>query len=171
MKNLVKQLEDTFRYLFTHSPRESWAWIGSKEAPFIVQLGKYGLCGVAAVLTHNLIAIQLAKTVFPAMEGSGLTDTQMAYNQIYSNAVALVISNFVAYFLNVLWVFTPGRHSRWKEFGLFTLVNSISGGIGLAAGPVLRPVIGASFLHAQIVIVITSAIVNFLCRKFLIFEK
>jgi putative flippase GtrA len=107
--------------------------------------------------------------VSPAFEG--LPQQELAHNQIMANVVALALSNMVAYVTNVLWVFTGGRHNRWIEFGLFTLVNAVSGLAGIFAGPFLRVHLPIGWTVAQAALIITSTLVNFVCRKFLVFQR
>jgi putative flippase GtrA len=166
---ILLQIADVWRFVRTHRPIESYRYLISKEAPFIVQFAKYGCCGLLAFLVHNGTAWWLSRTIFPAFHG--LEQQVLARNQIYANLVALGISNVVAYVTNVLWVFTSGRHNRLVEFGLFTLVNAISGLAGIFAGPFLRQHLPIGWVAAQAALVVTSAIINFVCRKFLVFQR
>jgi len=166
---LVRQSVEVARFLLTHPPAESLRYLNSKDAPFVVQFAKYGFCGVIATLTHTAAAWYFSKHWFPAFHGAP-TDV-LKWNQIYANLWALPIGNLVAYATNVLWVFTGGRHSRLFEFTLFSLVNVISGVAGILAGPFLRETLQTGWWVAQSMLIVTSTIVNFLCRKFLVFQK
>ena len=66
--------------------------------------------------------------------------------------------------------FTGGRHHRVIEFLIFTAINVVSGAAGIFAGPMLRGVLGTSWWLAQASLIVTSALVNFVCRKFLVFK-
>jgi putative flippase GtrA len=164
-----------WRYAAAHSLIETFHYLKSKEAPFVVQFFKYGICGAVAFVTHNGIAFWLSRTVFPSMAGlqaaAALSQLQMARNQIYANLVALAVSNLVAYLTNVFWVFTGGRHHRVIEFIMFTAVNVISGTAGILSGPYLREHLGTSWWIAQATLIVTSTLVNFVCRKFVVFQK
>jgi putative flippase GtrA len=166
---LVAQSLHTLRFLFSHHPLETFRYFKSKEAPFVVQFAKYGFCGVIATLSHTAAAWVFSKYWFPAFDGA--PRDVLKWNQIYANLWALPIGNVVAYATNVLWVFTSGRHGRLKEFALFSLINVISGVAGILAGPFLRDALQTGWWIAQLMLILTSAMVNFICRKFLVFQK
>ena len=52
-----------------------------------------------------------------------------------------------------------------------TLVAAIGHFAGILAGPFLIQRFGIPTLAAQLSLIITSALVNFLCRKFIVFER
>jgi putative flippase GtrA len=166
---LASQVREVWGFVRTHRLGESYRYFISRDAPFVVQFVKYGCCGVVAFLSHNVTAWWLSRTWFPAFEG--LPQEVLARNQIHANLVALALSNLVAYVTNALWVFTGGRHHRWVEFGLFTLVNAISGAAGIFAGPFLRAHLPIGWTVAQVALILTSTLVNFVCRKFLVFQR
>ena len=95
-------------------------------------------------------------------------------HSVINNTLAFLCSGVVAYVLNVLFVFTPGRHSKWMEITLFVLVSMVSYVGGITAvkmvfktfgeGPLLSVIANLGFAF-------TSAMVNFVCRKFIIFSK
>ena len=168
-KGLVGQSLFVLRFALTHSPLATLRYINSKDAPFVIQFAKYGFCGAVATLSHNAAAWWFSTHWFPAFHGAP-TDV-LKWNQIYANLWALPIGNLVAYATNSLWVFTGGRHSRLKEFTLFSLINLVSGLAGILAGPALRDALHTGWWIAQLMLIVTSALVNFLCRKFLVFQK
>jgi len=167
--SLGAQVQTVWAFARRHTVRETYAFLISKEAPFIVQVAKYGFCGVIATIVHNGVAWWLSLSVFPAFEG--LEPAELQRNQINANLVALAVSNVVAYVSNALWVFTGGRHGRGVEFLLFSTVTLISGLAGILAGPFLRASLGTNWWIAQLTMIITAALVNFVCRKFFVFQK
>ncbi|MCB1235856.1 MAG: GtrA family protein [Verrucomicrobiae bacterium] len=149
-------------------------WLHSRDAPPTAQFLKYAVCGGVAVVVQLIIVILLGNSVLPAFESAAhpeLTPALRETNLKWVNLIAFPFANFAAYFLNVYWVFTPGRHSRWREFWLFTLVSAISFGAGMFGGPELIGWFGVPSWFAQIGFMVTSALVNFVCRKFFIFER
>lgn len=166
---LLGQLALLWEYARTHPWQQTARFLHSKESPFIVQFAKYGLCGAVAFLTHNGVAYWLSLRVFPAIDG--LPQEELARNQSYANLVALFVANIIAYLSNAFWVFTGGRHHRVVEFLIFTAVNVVSGVAGIMAGPFLRAHLGTSWWLAQASLVLTSVLVNFVCRKFFVFQK
>lgn len=171
-------VERDLQALWDHLMEHGWdgfaSWLHSREAPATVQFLKYGICGVLATLVNIVIVVIAGATVlptFPGLVGEPIPDATREINLKLANLVAFPIANFAAYYLNVFWVFTQGRHSRWKEFWLFTLVSAISFAAGLVGGPMLIGWFGVPSWVAQAGFVVTSALVNFVCRKFLVFLK
>lgn len=131
------------------------------------------MCGASATLVQLIIVFALSYTIIPAMDGmmvngQPITKGTRAFNLVINNLIAFPFSNLVAYLLNALWVFTPGRHSKLKEFAMFTGISLFSLLIGLSITLLIEWYNWPTGL-AQIGIVITSAMVNYVCRKFLIF--
>ena len=87
-----------------------------------------------------------------------------------NNLIAFIFSNIVAYSSNLLIVFQGGRHSRVKEFLMFSSISFIAMIPALVLGS-LAILKGIETPWAQLIFVITSAMVNYLCRKFLVFKK
>ncbi len=150
-------------------------WLWTRDAPAVIQFGKYGMCGVASVVVLLACTYSLTYTLLPAMEGmtvdgAPISDALRERNLMLANIIAFLPSNLTAYALNALWVFTPGRHSRWTEFGLFTGISAVAFAAGLV-GPKLIGWFGVSTHFAELSLVVTSALVNFVCRKFLVFLK
>ena len=142
----------------------------SREAPFLILFGKYGVCGVLSVIVF-LIFTLIGENLYPAHFSEDLPELQRALNFIPLHLVAFIPSNFTAFFLNRWLVFTPGRHSFRKEFTLFTTVSFVSFALGEAITFLL--ITGASInnILAHLSFIIASALINFVCRKFFVFEK
>jgi putative flippase GtrA len=165
----IRSIGDAWRFYREHG---LWKAMHSKDAPWIIQFGKYGLCGAAALVVHNAIVIWLSHTSFlPAVES--LVDDRdiRARNQFINNLIAFPFGTLAAYTTNALWVFTGGRHSRRREFIYFTVIGLASFLAGLAAGPLLVKLFGVPFTVAQLGFVVSSALVNFLARKFFVFKS
>ncbi|MFV1995411.1 MAG: GtrA family protein [Verrucomicrobiales bacterium] len=163
--------------LWNHLLEDGWLgfvpWLNSRDAPATIQFLKYGVSGGLATFVNVAIVVVLGVTllpVFPGLIGESIPDPVRETNMKIANLIAFPFANFAAYYLNVLWVFTPGRHSRWKEFWLFTLISAISFGAGMFGGPELIGWFGAPSWVAQAGFVVTAALVNFVCRKFLVFK-
>ncbi|MAS92947.1 MAG: hypothetical protein CMO55_07085 [Verrucomicrobiales bacterium] len=172
-KGIFSDIKSVLQHFKSEGFRSTLAWLHSKEAPVTFQFAKYGLCGVATTVLHLGIFTLLSHTVFPAhdyLAEGGLADSLKERNAILSNLIAFPLSNIFAYYLNTWFVFTPGRHSWWREFLLFTIISFVSFGAGLLSGPILISR-GLNPWFAQVALMVTSAIVNFVCRKFLVFLK
>ncbi len=153
--------------------RSTLSWVTSKEAPVIFQVAKYGVSGVFATAVQIGIFTLMSHTVLPAhdylVEGM-IDDSLKERNSILSNLIAFPFSNLAAYLANIYLVFTRGRHHGMVEFLLFTLISLLSYTAGLAAGPFLISR-GLNPWIAQATFVVTSASVNFVLRKFVVFLK
>ncbi|MEZ5326666.1 MAG: GtrA family protein [Verrucomicrobiales bacterium] len=108
-------------------------------------------------------------------------DIERKHNSFVNNTIAFALSTVVAYILNIAFVFTPGRHSKRKEITLFVGVSLISYVGGMLAVDLVFRYLGnvaalasiARFLSviANLGFAVTSAMVNYVCRKFIIFQK
>ena len=152
------------------------AAIHSKDTHPVIQFAKYGICGGISTVVHHGIVLGLAYTIIPAIDGmlvdgEPITDELRKHHLILNNSIGWVFGNFAAYFTNVLWVFQGGRHSRFVEFLLFTLVSGISFVSGIFAIKLLIDTWQVHSLVSQVGFLITAVIVNFICRKLFIFKK
>jgi putative flippase GtrA len=153
-----------------------------REAGPLVQFVKYGICGGVATLTHITMFHLCAWRLFPALQRNDLAvrflrlscpdqdDAVRSRNSMIDNAIAFVVSNFVAYVLNVLWVFESGRHSRLIELGLFYLVSGVSIAIGTALMGYLIGRYGVRTTYAFATNLVTALLINYAMRKFVIFK-
>jgi putative flippase GtrA len=97
-------------------------FMGREASPF-VQFIKYGIAGGLATTTHIIIFHFAAWKFFPALQQNDaavrlfhlsvqtMGDSMRASNAMIDNGIAFLISNFVAYILNILWVFKRDRKS------------------------------------------------------------
>lgn len=146
-----------------------------------IQFFKYAVCGGFALSTDMIVAFLIAWLWLPALKGNELflqffslqydvvPEETRTVNFIIGSAMAFMVSNLVAYVLNVLFVFKAGKHSRLKEAGLFYLVSSISVGIGVATGATL---VWMSFPYgwSYVAKVVSTTLINYAARKFIIFH-
>jgi putative flippase GtrA len=152
-----------------------WRALMSQEAHPLLQFVKYGLCGVLAAVTHNLIMATLSLTLFPAgkgmvADGVAISEALRGHNLVLNNAFAWPFGTIVAYWLNIRFVFTPGRHSRLVEMVLFWVVSAIGFFPGAYVVQWMAEDLSLPSTVAQLGFVFTSVAVNFLTRKFVIFK-
>jgi hypothetical protein len=143
--------------------------------PPLIQFVVYGFCGCVATVFFLGIVITLSKTAIPAYEGMivdgrPISDTLRAKNLLINNTIGFLIANVVAYVTNILFVFKTGRHHPVLEFAFFTLVSGISFALSQIAGPWLVKQFGVPTNVAILTNLITSLLLNFVCRKFFIFK-
>jgi len=147
-----------------------------------IQFLKYSMCGGIALGADMVAFFLVAWLLFPALTESDIlvrlfnmqiepvAESARIINFRVSNICAFMVSNLTAYILNVLFVFEAGRHSRWKELGLFYLVSAISVGIGTELGAALIKGFGLSTSVSYIAKAISTTLINFAARKFIIFK-
>lgn len=152
-----------------------WRALMSRNSHPLLQFLKYGLCGVLAALAHNSVMATLSLTLFPAgkgmvVDGAVISETLRSHHLVLNNALAWPFGTIVAYWLNIRFVFTPGRHSRLVEMILFWIVSAIGFFPGAYVVHWLAEDLSLPSTVAQLGFVFTSVAVNFLTRKFVIFK-
>jgi len=155
---------------------------GRNHSP-LVQFIKYGIAGAIATVVHVSLFFLLSWKVIPALTAddplagllhippSRISDAMRALHAAINNAIAFMISNFVVYWINISWVFESGRHSFWKEIGLFYGVAGMSVAIGIGLQSLLIAGFGISTTYAVGVMTLVCLLINYAVRKFYIFKK
>lgn len=164
---IARELTKTWEFFRERGFKET---LLSRETPFLIQFGKYGVCGVLSVLVFLAVAY-CGQLLFPGSFDQELSSGLRMRNMFFLHLVAFLPSNFAAYALNRWLVFTPGRHSPKKELILFTLVSFLSFSLGEFLPLWLIKTINVPTIVAHLSFVVSSALVNFVARKFLVFEK
>lgn len=156
-----------------------------REAHPAIQFIKYGIAGGVATATHQIIFFVLSFTLFPAMGTTGLDAIIAEFlrlsveevpqnvaqlNFVINNTIGFVIANFVAYFINFYWVFHPGRHSRTIEITLFFIVSIFSFFVGTLIGVVIMQFFEGGTVISQVGNVFSAVMINFVCRKYIVFK-
>lgn len=146
------------------------------------QFVKYALAGGIATVTHIAIFNLLGWRLFPCLQPQDpfirylhldaplVAQAVRARNSMLANACGFMVSNFVAYLLNILFVFRPGRHHRLVELGLFYAVS----GVSLVVGTSLMGWLIAHFDMLTTIAfgsnLVVALAINFAMRKFVIFR-
>lgn len=164
-----------WRFICQNDLPTIWRALISRDAHPLLQFVKYGMCGVAATVIHQGLFFVLAYSILPAgdgmiVDGKPIADEMRYWNSIINNAIAFLPALLFAYWLNTRFVFTPGRHKPLVEFALFAGVAAIGTTAGLLGGPKLIDWFGVPTWMSQLTFIFTSFLVNFLCRKFVIFK-
>ena len=168
---MIKSVIDLLRFVRDNDWKTVGRLFHSREAPPVIQFLKYGLSGVGAVGVHVLVYLALIRFVWPHLNDPAMDDWQRAKSTFLPTAIAFLFSNAFAYWLNMKWVFTPGRHSPVREFLLFTAVNLPGALTGTMAQAAL-----VYFWHwpkwaALAGFILPNVLINFICRKFFIFRR
>jgi len=153
-----------------------------RDAHWSIQFIKYSLAGGAATITDIIVFYALSWRIFPALKGNDIavrilhlktkdiTEPERARNFIINTAIAFIFSNMVAYTLNMLWVFEPGRHAWYVEVALFYAVSLTSIVLGTALGWAMIRFMKLSTTSSYIGKMIAALLINFVCRKFVVFK-
>lgn len=153
-----------------------------RESHWAIQFVKYILCGGLATVTDILVFYILSWRIFPALKPDDIvvrilrlkikdiTEGRRARNFVINTAIAFIFSNFVAYLSNLLWVFEPGRHAWYIEISLFYAVSLISLALGTFLGWCMIKFLKLSTTSSYIGKMIAAVLINFVCRKFVIFK-
>ena len=157
--------------------------LSGNEASNLFQFIKYGISGCIATLAHILVFHLVAWKMFFALQADDwfvrlfnlhsqeLDRTTRSRNSMKANCVAFVISNLVAYLINVYWVFVPGRYPWIMEIGLFYLVSGVAIVIGTGLMGLLIRRFGMLTTYAFGANVFASLMINYVMRKFFIFKS
>ena len=86
------------------------------------------------------------------------------------NGAAFLVSNLVAYLINIYWVFVPGRHHWIIEIALFYLVSGIAIAIGTSIMGVLIRRFGMLTTYAFGSNLVAALMINYAMRKYFIFN-
>jgi putative flippase GtrA len=152
------------------------------ESANVIQFIKYGISGCIAVAAHILVFHLVAWKLFYALQSNDwfvrlfnlpireLDDGTRSQNSMVSNVFAFMISNLVAYIINVYWVFVPGRYHWIVEIVLFYLVSGASLVIGTAIMGFLIRRFGMLTTYAFGSNIFTALLINYAMRKFFIFK-
>jgi putative flippase GtrA len=88
-----------------------------------------------------------------------------------ANGLAFVISNLVAYLINIYWVFVPGRYPWVIEILLFYLVSGFAIVIGTGLMVFLIRRFGMLTTYAFGANIFAAIMINYAMRKFFIFYR
>ena len=139
-----------------------------RRGPVWAQFIRYSVCG--ALSTVVMLSIYgLFEWLAPEYLSESLSTKQRQVNLRWVLVCAFIPSNLLAYFTNRFFVFTPGRHSFWREIGIFTLISAISFSGG-EVGKYLMVAWGYPNLVAALMFAVSSALVNFAARKLIVFK-
>ncbi len=153
----------------------------SNEAGNLIQFIKYVISGAIAVSTHILVFHLLAWKMFFALQADDwfvklfnlpvqeLSVVTRSRNSMKGNGAAFMISNLVAYFINIYWVFVPGRHHWLVEIALFYLVSGVAIVIGTTLMGFLIRRFGMLTSYAFSSNLLAALMINYAMRKYFIF--
>lgn len=154
----------------------------SHDAGAFAQFVKYGIVGGIATAVHIAIFHLVGWKFVPCLEQRDwfvqllrlevevVDDARRSRNSMITNGCAFLVSNMVAYILNVLFVFEAGKYSRALEISLFYLVSGVSIVIGTSLMGWLIRAYGMRTTYAFISNLVTALLINYVMRKHVIFN-
>lgn len=152
------------------------------DAGPLVQFIKYAIGGGIATGVDIMVFYLVAWKFLPALREDDpvvvrlglkvrpVTEAQRGSRFITITIIAFMFSNLTAYLINIYWVFEPGRHAWYLELLLFYAVSGISIAIGTAVGWIMIKWFHLSTTASYVSKLIASLMINFICRKFIIFK-
>ena len=171
---------------FPKTVRDAWRQFtgdGASAHP-LVQFAKYAFVGGLATGVNLIVTFLLARWVFPCITPDDPiarlfsldvppfagSDAHRALLYDLSWVGAFLVSNTFCYFLNRAFVFVPGRLKAWAEFLSFMAAGAVAMLVGLLVSDPLIRFFGAPTSIGAAVNMVTSVLVNYACRKFVIFK-
>ena len=155
----------------------------SKDAGHLAQFIKYGIAGGLATLTQIIAFFALGWRLLPCLTDNDIMVRLLgivpaaaqdggsrAVNAAIATALAFLLSNGVAYALNVLFVFKGGKHHWLLEIGLFYAVSGVSMVIGTSLQTLLIARYGVMTTLAFGTNIASALLINYAMRKFFIFK-
>ncbi|HMO98624.1 MAG TPA: GtrA family protein [Kiritimatiellia bacterium] len=153
-----------------------------RESGPLVQFIKYAIGGGIATSVDILGFYLVAWKLLPALRDDdpvvvrlgltvkAVTEAERSSRFIAITLIAFIFSNLTAYLINIYWVFEPGRHAWYWEVLLFYAVSGISIFIGTAIGWVMIKWFHVSTSFSYLSKIMAALLINFVCRKFFIFQ-
>ena len=154
----------------------------SRDTSPLVQFIKYAVAGGIATATNIVLFQLIGWKLLPCLQKESLfvkifrltepelEDRVRARNAVITNTIAFVVANFVAYVLNILFVFKAGRHPWYIEIALFYAVSGASFVMGTSLMGWLISKRGMKTDIAFGANIVTALLVNYAMRKFFIFQ-
>ncbi len=154
----------------------------SVDSSPLVQFLKYAIVGGVATAIHIIVFHIAGWKIFPALQNDDWfvkifkiqmeeeDDVLRARNSMKNNWIAFLISNLVCYILNILWVFNAGKYAWYFEIVMFYAVSGVSIALGTFLMGWLIKKFGIRTTYAFIANLFTSLAINYLMRKFIIFN-
>ncbi len=136
--------------------------------PLWAQFFKYVVCGAVATIVLGLVWF-IARRYTGGYLAADLPRELLQRHSTTVLIIAFLIANFVAYFSNRLFVFTPGKHSFGVEMLIFFAVSAAS----FFGGHIAKTWLIDHGVHidlAALSFAASSALVNFIARKYIVFS-
>ncbi|HEY5653245.1 MAG TPA: GtrA family protein [Pontiella sp.] len=159
------------------------AFLKGKGSP-VAQIFKYVMCGCMAVIVDQVVFYLLAWRLLPCLRATDpvarllewvgfavveASESELKRNYWVIKAICFIAANAVVYTLNVLFVFTTGRHTRFIEVLLF-FGSSLFQFLFIWLGGILITQFGWEVTYSNVTMLLTSLMINFIVRKKVVFK-
>lgn len=156
-------------------------FMGHDAGP-VVQFIKYAIGGGIATSVDIFFFYAMSWLVIPALRENDpivkllrlqvrpVTEDQRSRRFVINTCVAFLFSNLAAYFINIFWVFHAGKYPWYVEMAMFYAVSGVSIFIGTFLGWLLIRMFHLSTTSSYVTKMIASLLINYACRKFIIFH-
>lgn len=156
--------------------------INRRDTHWTIQFVKYAIAGGTSAVFDIVIFTLLAWKVFPALKETEFVVTFFnlqipdisvqlrTWYFVVDKTLAFMVSNFIAYVINIYWVFTPGRHSRRTEILLFYVISIVSFAVGTGLGAGLIYYFQFGGMMAYVANMVAAVSINYAGRKYIIFK-
>ena len=151
-----------------------------------LQFIKYLFCGGITFVVDVAVFFIMAWLVLPSLrpddhlfgpligifgwEIGAVPEQVLLRNFVINKVIAFLSSNTVAYVTNALFVFSGGRHQRFKEVGLFYLLSTISFVVFTWLSRVLIGRFGWDVSLSYFFVFALAMVTNFTMRKRFVFK-
>ena len=150
-----------------------------------LQFIKYLFCGGITFVVDVAVFYAMAWLVLPSLRVddpfgivigwfgwglNGVAEQVLLRNFVVNKVAAFLASNTVAYITNSLFVFSGGRHQRFKEVGLFYLLSTVSFVVFTLLSRVLIGRFGWGVSLSYFFVFALAMVTNFTMRKRLVFK-
>jgi len=148
----------------------------------LIQFIRYILAGILATTIHIALFHLIGWKMFPALQADdhvvrffklstkSIDDATRARNSMIGNCSAFLVANVVAYITNILWVFQGGKYTFFVEIFLFYLVSGLSVILGSMLMGILIKRFSLLTTYAFSVNIVTAVTINYVVRKYFIFQ-
>jgi putative flippase GtrA len=155
-----------------------------REAHPFIQFIKYGISGCTASAIDIILFYVLCIWIIPAIGSNDvmlkilpfdipvadISDNTRAFRFALNSVISFIFSNGTSYLMNIIWVFERGKHKWYVELLLFYSASGISIVIGTLIGSLAIKYFGATTTVSFIAKAVAALMLNFICRKFIIFK-
>ena len=131
----------------------------------------YTICGGISALIMTVIISGLNVLYPDYVDQERLSQELVSQHTNVFNTIAFIPSSLVAFFTNRILVFGAGKHPIALEFLIYSMISTVSYLGGIKGSAWIVESLNTPSYIGSIIFGVSTAIINFFCRKFIIFRK